>query len=164
MLQQDYLWSAEVTEPDVYGGIFESIKENEAVWLEWATCEMPHETPLPLDWKDKLDDFQKLVVLKAFRSEKLMFAFQNYVIDNMGDYFVKSQNVTMEVVQADTDYMTPLIFILSTGADPTSQLLKFADQKGYDDKLFPISLGQGQSEKANKLIATATKEGNWVLL
>ena len=61
----------------------------------------------------------------------------------------------MEVVQADTDERTPLIFILSTGADPTSQLLKFADNKGYGDKLFPISLGQGQEGKADKLIATS---------
>ena len=39
------------------------------------TCESPHIEPLPLDWKEKLDDFQKLIVLKTFRPEKLMFAF-----------------------------------------------------------------------------------------
>jgi len=32
----------------------------------------------------------------------------------------------MEAVYLDTDYKTPMIFILSTGADPTNQLLKFA--------------------------------------
>jgi len=160
----DFLWSAEVTEPEVYGGLLESMKENEAVWLEWAQCESPHVDPLPLDWKDKLDDFQRLNVLKAFRPEKIMFAFQIYVQQNMGNYFVESQSVTMEVVQADTDYKTPLIFILSTGADPTSQLLKFSDNKGYGDKLFPISLGQGQEGKANRLIDSATTNGDWVLL
>jgi dynein heavy chain, axonemal len=44
----------------------------------------------------------------------------------MGKYFIESQSSTMEILYADTDYKTPLIFILSTGADPTSQLLKFA--------------------------------------
>lgn len=62
----------------------------------------------------------------------------------------------MEIVYGDTDYQTPLIFILSTGADPTAQLLKFAQQKNYGDRLFPISLGQGQGEKAAKLIQDAT--------
>jgi len=57
-----------------------------------------------------------------------------------------------------------LIFILSTGADPTTQLLRFSETKGYGDKLFAISLGQGQEVKANKLIDSATKEGDWVLL
>lgn len=163
-LAQDFLWSAEITEPEVYGGLFESFTENEAVWTEWITSESPHTDPLPLDWQEKLDDFQKLIVLKSFRPEKLMFAFQLYVRDNMGKFFIEGQNVTMEVVQADTNYMTPLIFILSTGADPTTQLLKFADAKGFGDKLFPISLGQGQEKKADNLIETATKQGNWVLL
>jgi dynein heavy chain len=134
------------------------------VWLEWAQCESPHTEPLPLDWKDKLDDFQTLIVLKAFRQEKLMFSFQIYVRDNMGRFFIDPQSVTMEIVQADTDYRTPLIFILSTGADPTSQLLKFSDSKGYGDKLFPISLGQGQEKKADKLIESASSNGDWVLL
>lgn len=59
-------------------------------------------------------------MLKAYRPEKIAFAFQLYVLNNMGLFYVESQSATMEVVYADTDYKTPLIFILSTGADPTS--------------------------------------------
>lgn len=87
-----------------------------------------------------------------------------YVLNNMGKFFIESPSVTMEVVYADTDYKTPLIFILSTGADPTSQLLKFAQSKDYKERLYPISLGQGQGKKASKLIAEATKAGDWVML
>jgi dynein heavy chain len=47
----------------------------------------------------------------------------------------------MEVVYADTDVKTPLIFVLSQGADPTSLLIKFAKEKNYSDKLNVISLG-----------------------
>jgi hypothetical protein len=39
-----------------------------------------------------------------------------------------------------------MIFILSTGADPTSSLIKFATEKGKT--LTVISLGQGQGKKA----------------
>jgi len=103
-------------------------------------------------------------VLKAFRPEKIAISFQMYVLNNMGKFFIESPSVTMEVVYADTDYKTPLIFILSTGADPTSQLLKFAQSKDYKERLYPISLGQGQGKKASKLIAEATKAGDWVML
>lgn len=48
-----------------------------------------------------------------------MFAFKNYVRENMGQYYVEAQTVTMEKIYIDTDQFTPLIFILSTGADPT---------------------------------------------
>jgi len=70
--------------------------------------------------------FERTIVLKAFRPEKLSFAFQDYVLKRMGKFFIEGQTVTMETVYSDTDYKTPMIFILSTGADPTNQLLKFA--------------------------------------
>lgn len=48
------------------------------------------------------------------------------------------------------DYKTPMIFILSTGADPTSSLLKYAQDKGK--QISVISLGQGQGVKAERQI------------
>jgi len=63
--------------------------------------------------------FERTIILKAFRPEKLSFAFQDYVLKSMGKFFVEGQTVTMEAVYNDTDYKTPMIFILSTGADPT---------------------------------------------
>lgn len=51
---------------------------------------------------------------------------------------------------------------MSTGADPTSALLKFAQEKGR--QMSVISLGQGQGKKAEKLINRAKVDGNWVLL
>lgn len=72
-----------------------------------------------------------------------MFAFKNYVRTHLGKFYVEGQNTTMESIYADTDKLTPLIFILSTGADPTEQLYKFAKDKGFADSLDTISLGQG---------------------
>jgi len=74
--------------------------------------------------------------------------------------------VTMELLYADTDFKTPLIFILSPGADPTAQLHKFAEEMGYtgDRSLGEISLGQGQGERALRLVKDSSKEGLWVML
>jgi dynein heavy chain, axonemal len=120
--------------------------------------------PLPLEWAEKLSTFEKLILLKAFRPEKLLFAFQNYVIVEIGKFFVESPSVTMEVVYFDTDVKTPLIFVLSQGADPTSQLIKFAKEKGFGEKLNVISLGQGQGPKAEALIKASKRNGEWVML
>lgn len=68
----------------------------------------------------------------------------------------------MEQIYITSDYKTPIIFILSTGADPTSSLLKYAQDKGK--VISVISLGQGQGKKAEKLIIRAKTEGTWVLL
>ena len=58
----------------------------------------------------------------------------------------------------------PLLFVLSSGSDPTAALLKFADEKGYSSKISIISMGQGQGPKAAKLIAEGRRTGTWVLL
>lgn len=39
---------------------------------------------------------------------------------------------------------TPLLFVLSTGSDPTAALLSFAQTMGYASKIAVISMGQGQ--------------------
>ena len=119
---------------------------------------------MPNGWEETLTDFQKCVMLKIFRPEKLMFSFKSYVKVHMGQYYVESQPTTMESIYKDTDNLTPLIFILSTGADPTDALYKFAKEREMLERLGTISLGQGQTQKALTLIEDSCKNGDWVLL
>jgi dynein heavy chain len=163
-LAWDLLFFSDLADPEVFGGITKSIATNWDAWLEWGTCADPQTTPLPLEWAEKLNNFERLIVLKAFRPEKLLFAFQNYVIDEIGQFFVESPTATMDVIYADTDVKTPLIFVLSAGADPTSSLIKFAKDRNFVEKLNVISLGQGQGPKAEALIRSSKKNGEWVML
>merc|ERR1719326_2050034 len=70
----------------------------------------------------------------------------------------------MPDLYADSTRSTAIVFVLSTGADPTSMLLRFAQDMGMQDTLGVISLGQGQGPKATKMIEEACKKGSWVLL
>lgn len=94
-LNYDIIYSAELMIP-AFKEIIKSMEENEDAWTKWATSNEPHEEKLPLEWEDKLTDFQKLIVLKAFRSEKMMFAFQNYIIAHLSKFFVESPSVSMK--------------------------------------------------------------------
>jgi dynein heavy chain len=49
----------------------------------------------------------------------------------------------MDIVYKEINVYTPLIFVLTTGSDPTAIILKFAADMGMSDKLNAISLGQG---------------------
>jgi dynein heavy chain len=68
------------------------------------------------------------LILKVFRPEKLLYACQDYVRTMMGQFYVESIDSTMATIYRDTDYMTPLIFVLSPGADPMAELLTFAEK------------------------------------
>ncbi len=53
----------------------------------------------------------------------------------------------------------PLIFILSSGADPVKGLMAYAEQSGMGGSFDYISLGQGQGPKAEKLIRVGKEQG-----
>jgi dynein heavy chain len=119
---------------------------------------------MPAPYNETLDQFEKLLILKIFRSEKLAFAFTDYVHTELGKMYIENQAVTMEAIYLDSDCKTPVVFILSQGADPTTGLYKFAKEMNYDSKIQGISLGQGQGIKAEKLIREAKEKGEWILL
>jgi dynein heavy chain len=139
----DLLYFTECSDAENFGSLTNSIITNFDEWQDWATKANPHNEPLPLEWNDKVNNFERLLILKAFRPEKLLFAFTNYVVDEIGQFYVENPPASMEVVYADTDVKTPLIFVLSQGADPTATLIKFAKDKDFSEKLNVISLGQG---------------------
>lgn len=44
----------------------------------------------------------------------------------------------------DSTPLSPLIFVLSAGVDPTQILRKLAVERGMDSNFFTVALGQGQ--------------------
>ena len=91
-----------------------------------------------------------------------MQSFSAYVADQMGSYYDEVPSSTLDSLITDSDERTPIIFILSPGADPIQALFKLA--KENDRILEVISLGQGQGRKAELMIEKAQKEELWVLL
>ena len=47
----------------------------------------------------------------------------------------------MENIYVDSDIKTPIIFVLSSGADPTSNVIIFAKIQNMEERLKSISLG-----------------------
>ena len=70
-----------------------------------------------------------MLIIKLLRPEKIMQASSSYVADQLGKFYDQVVNPTMEDVYNASDCKTPIIFILSPGADPTSLLFKLAKEK-----------------------------------
>jgi len=111
-----------------------------------------------------LSSFQKMLVIKALREELGMNSVSDFVEGSMGKMYIAPPSTSMEDLYKDLDAATPCIFVLSTGADPTQMLLRFAESMKYSERISLISLGQGQGPRAEALISSGTQTGNWVLL
>lgn len=117
-----------------------------------------------VNWDTKLDDFQKLMLLRSLKEEKLVFAMTEYVKLKLGKTFVESPQTALNILYQDTSNITPLVFVLSTGSDPFGAFQRFAADMGKTKNYQSISLGQGQGPVAEKMIATAKSKGDWVFL
>jgi len=147
-----------------FNGICEDITNNIEEYKEFARHPNPYHYPLKGHMEAKMNKFGKLLLIKCLCLEKLQNATIDFTADCLGKKYTEPPARDLNRVLADTTATTPIIFILSTGADPTDTLRRFASEKNYDNRLHIQSLGQGQEEKARRLIERGRKSGDWVLL
>ncbi|XP_054939233.1 dynein axonemal heavy chain 1-like [Physeter macrocephalus] len=122
----------------------------------------PHREPLPGIWDQYLDQFQKLLVLRCLRGDKVTNAMQDFVATNLEPRFIEPQTANLSLVFKDSNSTTPLIFVLSPGTDPAADLYKFAEEMKFSKKLSAISLGQGQGPQAEAMMRSSIERGKWV--
>uniref|UniRef100_A0A8W4F9P9 Dynein axonemal heavy chain 12 n=1 Tax=Sus scrofa TaxID=9823 RepID=A0A8W4F9P9_PIG len=139
--------------------------DNITEWRKIYDSKEPHNAKFPVPMDKRLNDLQKIIILRCLRPDKITPAITNYVTDKLGKKFVEPPPFDLTKSYLDSNCTIPLIFVLSPGADPMASLLKFANDKAMSGSKFQaISLGQGQGPIATKMIKAATEEGTWVCL
>jgi len=146
--------------------ICDHITSNLEDWKDWAALDEPHKAPVPLNYDEvnELHYFHTMLLIKAMCGEKVVFAIQEHTRRSLGSDFIIFPSAKMSELFSSSSRSTPIVFVLSTGADPSGMLLRFADEMGMSETLGIISLGQGQGPKAARMIDEACKKGTWVLL
>ena len=140
------------------------IAQDTAAWMAIYDAVQPQEMTYPGEYGTQPTAFQKLLVMRCLRPDKVTPAVNDFVDATMGRRFIEPPPFDLQGSYNESNAMTPLLFILSAGSDPTAALLKFADEAGKGSDIGVISMGQGQGPKAAVLIEEGRETGKWVLL
>lgn len=123
-----------------------------------------HLEKLPGEWEEKLNSFQKMIVLKSIRKDKVTAAITEYIIEQIGKDFVDPPTFNLSLCFRDSSNISPMVFVLSSGSDPIADFNKFAFETDMTKKIESVSLGQGQAPKAEKALERSRATGGWCLL
>jgi dynein heavy chain len=131
------------------------------LWQAWYDHDAPETQPIP-EFNERLDDFEKLLVVRSMREDRTLLSVQAYIISSLGKEYMDSRPLDLKAVTEEATCKVPTIAILSMGADPTGPICDLAKKR--KKQVLMISMGQGQEPAARKLLNQGVTTGDWVLL
>ncbi|KAJ5066878.1 intein-containing dynein axonemal heavy chain 10 precursor [Anaeramoeba ignava] len=147
---------------NMFQSLLSQIKAEEEKWKLWVFSSKPEAIVPPCG---DVSGFQMLMLLRCLRSDRLVSSLSSYVSSHLGERFIHPPTLNYaDIFHEFSTQTTPIIFVLSPGADPTEDIFKLAEGLGYSARLKFLSLGQGQEPVAQKMLETAVRRGQWVLL
>ncbi|XP_051514176.1 dynein axonemal heavy chain 10 [Myxocyprinus asiaticus] len=148
-----------------FGTIADDIEKNPEEWKTWYDLDIPEQASFPMKYKDNLTSFQKLLLIRCFRLDRVYRAVSDYVTLTMGEKYVQPPVISFEAIFEQSSPNSPIVFILSPGSEPASDLMKLAKRSGFGaNRLKFLAMGQGQEKVALQLLDTAVARGQWLML
>ena len=144
-------------------------------WKKWFNDEKPEKCKLPGKYGD-VDEvtgaqattpFQKLLLLRALRQDRLTSEIQAFISAELGPIFVQQPPFDIDQTYKETSPSTPVFFVLFPGVDPTKWVESLGERQGVSEEkgnFMNISMGQGQEERAELTLKTFSEQGGWVFL
>lgn len=124
----DDILKLSTTFPDNFASLPTEIEKNVDIWQEWYDLDAPETVNFPFDYKQNLNAFQILMFLRCFRVDRIYRAVSDYITVIMGEEYIMPPVISLDSILDQSSPTTPVVFILSPGSDPTSELMKLADR------------------------------------
>uniref|UniRef100_A0A8C4WLB8 Dynein axonemal heavy chain 10 n=1 Tax=Gopherus evgoodei TaxID=1825980 RepID=A0A8C4WLB8_9SAUR len=151
--------------PEEFGSLPDDVEKNPEIWKDWYDLDALEQSPFPMQYQNSLTHFQKLLLLRCFRVDRVYRAVTDYVTLTMDEKYVQPPVISFEAIFEQSTPNSPIVFILSPGSDPASDLMKLADRTGFGgNRLKFLAMGQGQEKVALQLLENAVARGQWLML
>ena len=172
MLQEAWLNLVELSQSiKFFANLPTDMSANETMWRRWYEDNEPEAMNIPdyenrfADIPDGVGPFYKLMLVRSLRVDRCMLMCRWFVrhVEEMGPAFVEPVTDTIDSIYDQMVAQTPVIFLLSIGADPTESIEGLARKRKLPSPAV-ISMGEGQEPVAIRAMQEGAKNGTWVLL
>ena len=154
-----------VTMGDQFANLPADLLRSTDEWRAWYDLEAPESHAMPQGYSERLSPLERMLLLRCFRVDRIYVAITKYVILQMGEQYVAPPVLDFKRVLQDSTPIVPVIFVLSPGADPASDIFKLANTVGMGgNKMKFMALGQGQGPVAQAMLEMGAQRGHWVML
>jgi len=150
-----------------FKGLGDNMQSDSEDWCAWFDIEKAETAKFPGDYEQVLTPFDKLILLRAMRPDRLMNSLGEFIGNTMGKEYVVQKPFHMKSTYEETTNKIPVFFVLFAGVDPTPWVENLGMQHGIsteNKKFVNISMGQGQEAPAEAIVTRFAKEGGWVML
>jgi dynein heavy chain len=152
-----------------FRSLLDNIDRAEGAWRTWMDSNEPENDAIP-DFDGPISEnvdtgpWLKLLLLRSLRRDRTLLAVRQFIrsIDFMGPKYTEPVTDTIDDIYSTMNAKTPVIFLLSIGADPTESIQLLC--KRHKNHVSCISMGEGQEPRAKNDIRAGAVSGSWVLL
>lgn len=102
-----------------FSNLGDNMQSESDEWLKWFDNEQPETAKLPGDYEKTLGDFDRLILLRCLRPDRITTALKTWIGKTMGNDYVFQSPFNMAATFAETSKNTPMFFVLFPGVDPT---------------------------------------------
>ncbi|CDJ60958.1 hypothetical protein EMWEY_00008520 [Eimeria maxima] len=120
-----------------FHGLQENVLAEPQAWKEWAEDDSAEKAEMPGQWSRVLTPFQKLIVVRVFRVDRVHNAIKNFIQWRLNEHYVQSPTLQYSKIYAQSSELSPILLILSPGANPFAAVSALAESIGLADMKKP---------------------------
>ncbi|CAF4304404.1 unnamed protein product, partial [Rotaria magnacalcarata] len=142
--------------------LFSNLRFDDSSWSKWNST---NECELYFPQDKQITSFQQLLVIQAFRPDRLESTMRLFACDVLGIPDISPETLNLKKLYSKETISTePILIIISAGADPSAELRDLAMQITGKDRFSEIAMGQGQMQVALDLLKKCSSQGTWLCL
>jgi dynein heavy chain len=136
-------------------------------WQRWICEATPEISTLPGVYGRTASPFQRLLILRAVRPDRVQQGFRSFVAENLGPDFVSDhsgETQLVEMYRISRPHMPLLLFSMSRTEETARRITTLIRKKKFGSKVVYLRHGKVSDDDVASDLKYAMKVGRWVVM